>query len=243
MVRIPVAIIREENRKLYLGGYRNKKTGVVYHHASCQTTFERANKWDDMPERFTRETQTVDVITRSQQTVRETATQMKRRDLYIDESKDKEIAPQSYFSSDELAQLREEKTLFLQCQWRGYCARKLAWQLREEAADKREAMYTEEERKRAEADSKHNAEIQRRMHPRTRDDFEILYNELENWRQHETKRIEESGLPEIERLEALAQLLHKQTKLLQTIDRLKITASKVCCARSVWRRCFCRRGN
>lgn len=226
MVRIPVAIIREDSRKLYLGGYRNKKTGVVYHHASSQTTFERANKWDNMPERFTRQTQTVDVVTRSIQTVRESATQMKRRDLYIDESKDKSLAPQDYFSSDALAALREEKTLFLQCQWRGYCARKLAWQLREEAADKRERMYAEEERKRAEADAKHNAEIQRRMHPRTRDDFEILYNELENWRQHETKRIEESGLPEIERLEALAQLLHKQTKLLQTIDRLKITATK-----------------
>ena len=63
------------------------------------------------------------------------------------------------------------------------------------------------------------------MHPRTVEDFEILYNELENWRQHETKRIEGSGLPEIERLEALAQLLHKETKLLQTIDRLKITAN------------------
>jgi len=150
MVRIPVAIIREDSRKLYLGGYRNKKTGVVYHHASSQTTFERANKWDNMPERFTRQTQTVDVVTRSIQTVRESATQMKRRDLYIDESKDKSLAPQDYFSSDALAALREEKTLFLQCQWRGYCARKLAWQLREEAADKRERMYAEEERKRAE---------------------------------------------------------------------------------------------
>lgn len=225
-VRIPVAIIREDNRKQYLGGYRNKKTGLVYHHASTQTTFERANKWDNMPERFTRETQTVDVVTRSQQTVRETATQMKRRDLYIDESKDRVVYPKDYFTSEALAALREEKTLFLQCQWRGYCARKLAWQLREEAAEKAEAMYQEEERKRAEADAKHNAEIQRRMHPRSREDFEILYNELENWRQHETKRIEESGLPEIERLEALAQLLHKQTKLLQTIDRLKITANK-----------------
>ena len=210
-----------------MGGYRNKKTGIEYHHASSQTTFERANKWDDRPERFTRETQTVDVVSRSQQTVRESATQMKRHDLYIDESKDKELTPGSYFSAKQLAALREEKTLFLQCQWRGYCARKLAWELREEAAKKREDMFAEEERKRSEADAKHNAEIQRRMHPRTRDDFEILYNELENWRRHETKRIEESGLEEIERLEALAQLLHKQTKLLQTIDRLKITANKV----------------
>jgi len=149
-VRIPVAIIREEKRKPYLGGFRNKKTGLVYHHASSQTTFERANKWDNMAERFTRETQTVDTVTRSQQTVRETATQMKRHDLYIDESKDRVIEPKDYFNADKLHRLREEKTLFLQCQWRGYCARKLAWQLREEAADKADAMYREEERKRAE---------------------------------------------------------------------------------------------
>lgn len=64
------------------------------------------------------------------------------------------------------------------------------------------------------------------MHPRTFDDFEILYNELENWRQHETQRINTAGMDERERLAALAQLLHKETKLLQTIDRLKLSANK-----------------
>ena len=45
----------------------------------------------------------------------------------------------------------------------------------------------------------------------------MLYNELENWRQHETRRINEK-----ERLEEQTKLLSKQTKLVQTIDRLKI---------------------
>jgi hypothetical protein len=43
----------------------------------------------------------------------------------------------------------------------------------------------------------------------------VLYNELENWRQHETRRINEK-----ERLEEQTKLLSKQTKLVQTIDRL-----------------------
>ena len=40
---------------------------------------------------------------------------------------------------------------------------------------------------------------------------------MENWRQHETRRINEK-----ERLEEQTKLLSKQTKLVQTIDRLKI---------------------
>lgn len=76
------------------------------------------------------------------------------------------------------------------------------------------------------AEEAHRAEVHRRMHPRTTADFEILYNELEAWRAAETRRINSEGLEEKERLEALAQLLHKQTKLLQTIDRLKLTAAK-----------------
>ena len=64
------------------------------------------------------------------------------------------------------------------------------------------------------------------MQPRTHEDFEILYDELESWRLHETKRIDEAGMEEEQRLNALAQLLSKETKLLQTIDRLKISANK-----------------
>ncbi len=63
---------------------------------------ERRNKWDGRPEAFSRETQTVTLATRSQQTRRECGTQMVRRDLYLDTSKDVEVAPRPYFSAAEL---------------------------------------------------------------------------------------------------------------------------------------------
>ena len=93
----------------------------------------------------------------------------------------------------------------------------------EKAREEAEVQAAEEARK---ADEAHKAEVHRRMHPRSATDFEILYNELEAWRAAETRRINSEITGETERLEALAQLLHKETKLLQTIDRLKLTATK-----------------
>ena len=61
------------------------------------------------------------------------------------------------------------------------------------------------------------------MHPKKGKDFDILYNELEVWRLNETKKIKGSQeLDEEEKRLALQQLLHKETKILQQIDRLKI---------------------
>lgn len=61
------------------------------------------------------------------------------------------------------------------------------------------------------------------MHPKTTKDFEILYNELEQWRLNETKKIKNSAeLSQEEKDMALQQLLGKETKILQQIDRLKI---------------------
>jgi hypothetical protein len=75
------------------------------------------------------------------------------------------------------------------------------------------------------AQEQRRQEIERRMHPKTAGDFEILYNELEAWRLQETRKIKEAGLQTEQEQEVLQQLLHKETKLLQTIDRLKINAN------------------
>jgi hypothetical protein len=223
--RINVQIVRDLRKKLYLGGYRSKKTSLVYHHGCTQTIPERGN-YDDMSNKNHRETQTYLVKTRSQQTTREGGTQMSRPDLYMDNSGDRTLEPRKYFNSDMLAELRLRKTIAIQCYWRGYVARKRAWNIREDLYTQQEEAQATEEKAKVDAEDKHNKEIERRMHPRTFDDFEILYNELENWRQHETQRINHGNFEERERLAALAQLLHKETKLLQTIDRLKISANK-----------------
>mmetsp|Transcript_30660 Transcript_30660/g.76283 ORF Transcript_30660/g.76283 Transcript_30660/m.76283 type:complete len:357 (+) Transcript_30660:179-1249(+) len=78
---------------------------------------------------------------------------------------------------------------------------------------------------RAKAEARRRREIERRMRPRTHEDFEILYNELEAWRLLETSKINEASLPPDVKQATLKQLLHKETKLLQTIDRLKIAAN------------------
>jgi hypothetical protein len=84
---------------------------------------------------------------------------------------------------------------------------------------------SEAARRQREAEQRRRYEIERRMRPRTTADFEILYNELEAWRLQETAKITGAGLAPHERHAALQQLLHKETKLLQTIVRLKIAAN------------------
>merc|ERR1712188_277924 len=50
---------------------------------------------------------------------------------------------------------------------------------------------------------------------------------LEAWRRNETTRIHNSNADEATKKAALKQLLHKETKLLQTVDRLKIQAHAI----------------
>eukprot|EP00658_Telonema_sp_P-2_P002749 TRINITY_DN11022_c0_g1_i1.p2 TRINITY_DN11022_c0_g1~~TRINITY_DN11022_c0_g1_i1.p2 ORF type:complete len:233 (+),score=80.61 TRINITY_DN11022_c0_g1_i1:187-885(+) len=84
----------------------------------------------------------------------------------------------------------------------------------------------EDIRRKEEHTKKRLEEIDRRTHPRTAQDFALLHNELEAWRLQEVKRIEEANLSPEEKRIAMVELLKKQTKLLQTIDRLQQQASK-----------------
>jgi len=223
---IQVPIVRAmPDKKPFLGGYRSRKTQLEYHHASSQTDRPaRHAAEDEANAKFHRETQTAVLQTRSQQAVREAGTQMPRGHL-LEEEGDVVLRPLPYFTSDDLEELRVEKVIDLQRYTRGWFARTAATSLRRAQAAAASAAASEEEAQKAEAEERHKLEIQRRMHPHTFQDFEILYNELEAWRVQETRRInEEQGFDEAERLEALQQLLLKEQKLLQTIDRLKLQA-------------------
>jgi hypothetical protein len=134
--QIMVEVVNENRRKRYLGGYRHKKTGVEYHHASAQTLPE-PRKWDSSNKNH-RDTQTYDEKTRSIQTTRENGTQMTRPDIDLDFSKDREMSPRQYFDSSAWAERRLRNTIIMQCYWRGYIARKRAWNLREERFQKQE---------------------------------------------------------------------------------------------------------
>ena len=135
------------------------------------------------------------------------------------------LRPLPYFDSEQLAELRLEKAIDLQRYTRGWFARASALALHRAQSDALAQAVASEEAQRKEAEERHAQEIKRRMHPHARDDFELLYNELEAWRLQETRRIHGESWAEEERLEALAQLLLKEQKLLQTIDRLRLQAN------------------
>ncbi|GLC44145.1 Protein phosphatase 1G [Pleodorina starrii] len=223
LVRVLMDLTQAE-AKPYLGGFRNKRTGIVFHHAGTQTP--RAPKYSEADRKLSRETQTVKVKQHSQQTVREQATQMMRPGVLLDVTYDREVTPGRYQTADERDAIVLAATRCIQRWVRGWLGRRRAAYLRRKKAEREAFLREQELAAQAEAEEHRRREIQRRMHPRTAADFEVLYNELEAWRLQETRKIKEAGLPREQEQQVLQQLLHKETKLLQTIDRLKINANQ-----------------
>mmetsp|Transcript_91487 Transcript_91487/g.191239 ORF Transcript_91487/g.191239 Transcript_91487/m.191239 type:complete len:660 (-) Transcript_91487:228-2207(-) len=220
---VVVHVQRPVVEKSYLGGFRNRQSGVSYHHATTQTA--PPPKKETQAIRFHREAQTYQYRTRSTQCKKDNGTQMPKVGLYIDSVNDYEITPRRpYFSSADKTALMLEKCVIIQCHARGMVARKRAGQLRKARISREELAAKEEERRQLEADLRHKREVERRMQPKTLEDFAVLYRELEAWRLNEANRIAKAGFDEAARRAAQRELLHKETKLLQTIDQLKIHA-------------------
>jgi len=221
---VTVHVQRPVMEKPYLGGFRNKETGTTYHHSVTQTAPLKKKEIHTI--RFHREVQTYEYRTRSTQCKRENGTQMPKAGLYIDTQKDVIMIPRKpYFSSADKAALVLEKCVIVQCHARGMFARRRARQLRRDKHERLDFERKEAERRQLEADLRHKREVERRMHPRTFEDFNVLYKELEAWRLSEAKRIQTSDFDEATRRAAQRELLQKETKLLQTIDKLKIQAN------------------
>lgn len=226
-----LATVRALERKPFLGGYRNKRTNATYHDAACQTaspsqvrrnTIQRQSK----KELVTRMTQTQGK-TRGCQTTSECATQIARNDLHVTEEYDRVIVALKYFSAEQLLSVHVQKAIRIQSLARGWRARKMAKELRDARSSEEAELALEDERRRELHRQRRQEEVNRRVHPRTGKDFAILYNELEAWRLQEGQRIRDAkGVPEVERALALQELLKKETKLLQTIDRLQLQANQ-----------------
>jgi hypothetical protein len=138
----PVEITKASTRKLYYGGYKHAKNKLIYHNASTQTPIESKNI-DGGTKLRTRETQTYDMKSISVQPNREHGTQMQRVDLYLDDSRDNEITPKEYFTSDDLLFLKKVKCVELQRVWRGHMARGRAVRMRSAMVANEEAELVE----------------------------------------------------------------------------------------------------
>ncbi|CAD8114686.1 unnamed protein product [Paramecium primaurelia] len=219
---LTIQIIKANYQKPYLGGLKNKKSGALLHHAFAQTNqYRREHK-----EKNHRDTQTHFESTKSTIMMKEFGTQMEKEDLFIDLRNDRTFEPKLYFTSEMWEERREEAALFIQRLIRGWFARRRTNALRQKKQQLQNEQLEKEEDFRRQEEVRHKKEIERRTNPRTKEDFQILYEELELWRTTEIARIKSSAMTEEEKRAALKQVLNKETDLLQTIDRLKIIANQ-----------------
>eukprot|EP00759_Apiculatamorpha_spiralis_P016856 PhF_6_TR2314/c0_g1_i1/m.4084 len=220
---VNVVVTKGFQRKPFIGGHRHKKTGLVFHEAIAQTV--RPAKERVQSDRASRLVQT-NGVTRSVQTHRECATQMSRADLVVETCHDRVVVAKRYFSWDELAALQVLKAIVLQSYVRGWFARKHARVLRQDRVALKQHIVKAHQQRLEDHEKKKAVEIERRMHPRSAKDFAVLYDELEAWRLQETQRIQDADITPEEKHFALQELLKKETKLLQTIDKLQLQATK-----------------
>ncbi|XP_019861687.1 PREDICTED: IQ and ubiquitin-like domain-containing protein [Amphimedon queenslandica] len=221
MKELLVKMEKARIKKPFLGGYRDKQTGQEYHHASAQTLPRR--KPDTGIAMFERDTQTVFTRNCYQQVMVDAATQMNQTGCYITSVTDKIKIPGPYETADEYHGKILKKIIILQSHWRRWLATKYVNAVREEKL-MRELWEREEAlRKQREREARRKAEFERRMNPRTKKDFDLLYHALEMWRKDELERINNTTAGP-ERKAALCMLLEQEATLIASIGRHKVVA-------------------
>ncbi|KAM6972939.1 IQ motif and ubiquitin-like domain-containing protein [Aplochiton taeniatus] len=220
---VVVEIERATLRKAFLGGYRHTVTGAEFHHAAVQTLpKKKPGKGVDI---FSRDTQTVTVKSQAQQCLNSTATQMTKIGCYVSNMADKLIVPGSYTTAAEYHDRRLKAVITLQTYVRRWQAKVMTDQLREDRELRVTWIQQEEQKKSEEKQEQVMAEFRRRMNPRSKEDFALLYNALEKWRCEQVEHID-GTLSGAERKAALCALLEQETQLIASIGRHRIAAGE-----------------
>lgn len=212
---VVVEVIKSDFHKPFLGGFRHKITGIEYHNAGTQTI---PKKISGRPDLFCRDTQTVSLRKKFQQTANTTSTQMTKIGVYVSNITDKLVTPGKYFSSEDQGDRRLQAVIKIQTYYRRWHARIFVENLKIQKKRRLEWEAEEELRKQREKEEWMRLDYHRRHNPKTNDDFELLYNALELWKQKELDRINQS-LTGAERKAALCELLEKETQLIASIGR------------------------
>ncbi|XP_041652054.1 IQ and ubiquitin-like domain-containing protein [Cheilinus undulatus] len=221
---VVVEIERPRQQKVFLGGYKNRLTGVEFHHAAIQTLPKRR------PDRgvvvFSRDTQTAELKSQVQQCAVDASTQMTGIGCYVSCMNDKLVTPGNYITADEYHDRRLKAVILLQSYARRWLAQQEVSRLYRDR-DRRLAWLELRERKRKEEKEEQLRDRHhRRMNPQRREDFNLLFHALEKWRIEEEQNIN-SSLRGAERKAALCSLLEQETQLISAIGQHRIAAQNI----------------
>jgi len=220
---LQVEILNSSIKKPFLGGFRHKLTGAEYVNASCQTYPKKI--LDNGIEKFNRDTQTVITRSQVQQTHNNTSTQMTKPGCYVSDIHDKVIIPGKYITAAEKEEVILEKVIILQSYWRRWLATQYVHKLKKDKEMRIQWEIAQAEQIAAERAERLRLEFERRMNPKTKADFDLLFAALEGWRKEEVEKInaKHSGA---ERKAALVGLLDQEAYLIQCIERHRLNADK-----------------
>ncbi|XP_038637187.1 IQ and ubiquitin-like domain-containing protein isoform X1 [Scyliorhinus canicula] len=221
---VVVEIERLPYQKPFLGGYKHKFTGTEFHHAGTQTTHKRRTDCRCV-ERFCRETQTISDKKQQQQTTNHTSTQMTKIGCYVSNITDKLITPGRYFTAAEYHACRLKAVIVLQTNLRRWAAKNYVQQLRMQRNRRVQWEQEQELKVKLEKQSYIKRQYERRMNPKTKEDFDLLFHALEVWKQEELSNINRT-LTGPERKAALYTLLEQEAQLIASISRHKVDAAK-----------------
>jgi len=213
-------------QKPFLGGFRDKRTSLEYHNAASQTP-PPPPAWALLPPKFERDAQTTGAVeSRSAQSAREGCAQTAVRGLHQGTAGDRVLVPRKPYFSAEMAHARRVRmAVEIQRHWRAAMARAEAKARRAAAAAAAEAAGAAAGAAAAAAAAREARDAQRRLHPRTKSDFALLYDEVEAWRVATTARIH-AEVPKEDLTAAFSAMLQKETALLATIDKLRTEAAR-----------------
>nr|XP_010297716.1 PREDICTED: IQ and ubiquitin-like domain-containing protein [Balearica regulorum gibbericeps] len=220
---VVVKIERPSYHKPFLGGFKNRITGAEFHNAGSQTIPKK--RPDKGIQLFCGETQTVFEKNKPQQTKNTTSTQMTKIGLYVSNVSDKLLSPGKYLTAEEYHKRRLEAVIVLQTYFRRWLAINVVQNLREEKRLRLAWEAQEELRRKKEKEDRLRREHERRLNAKTQEDFELLYHDLELWRQEETERIN-GTLTGAERKAAFCGLLEQEAQLIASIGRHKLNADE-----------------
>jgi len=120
--------------------------------------------------------------------------------------------------------VKQRDALTIQCAARQFIARRIAREKLETKLKAAEVIRKHEAEQLRQAQEE--AEMNKRSNPRTPADFQKLTHQVEAWVKQETERIRAIAKNKAERQTMFNDLVRKETKLIQQIDRLRIKAHK-----------------
>uniref|UniRef100_A0A668U7F3 IQ motif and ubiquitin-like domain-containing protein n=1 Tax=Oreochromis aureus TaxID=47969 RepID=A0A668U7F3_OREAU len=162
--------------------------------------------------------QTVELKSQAQQCPVNASTQMTGIGCYVSCMNDRLVTPGKYTTADEYHDRRLRAVIRLQTFARRWLAQQVVDHLRKERVRRLAWLEMQERRRNEEKEEQLRDRRNRWLNPKRQEDFNLLYQALEKWRNEEEQRIS-SSLRGAERKAALCALLDQEMDLIAAIGR------------------------